>query len=79
MSNRAPRIKWRKAIKAAESLGWTCVRTKGSHAIYTHPDCEQPITLVINKPSQEVSAMVHRGLKQQMGPTRYAEFLKKAS
>ncbi len=80
MSGKTPRIKWRKAIKALEAMGWEMVRQgKGSHAIYKHPDHPHTITAVMNKPGAIVSGTVHKGIKQQMGKEAYAEFLKRAS
>ena len=76
---KAPRIKYRKAFRAINKLGFIMVRQNGSHGIFKKDGHKGIVTILMNKPSEEMSGTVHKGLQIQLGPELYEEFIKLAS
>jgi len=69
---RLPRVTAKEVIRALERAGWVNVRTRGSHARFTHPDRAEQIAIPVHS-GEIIGPDLLKFILQQAGMTR-AEF-----
>jgi predicted RNA binding protein YcfA (HicA-like mRNA interferase family) len=58
-------VKSGEIIKQLQKAGWTCVRQKGSHMQFRHP--EKPGTVTVPHPKSEMGAGTIKSIERQSG------------
>jgi predicted RNA binding protein YcfA (HicA-like mRNA interferase family) len=70
-----PSLKLRSIIKALTAAGFVCLRTKGSHSFFHHPECRR-LTVSLH-PSKEAGPPIVRKIIRDAGLTdqQFLDFL----